>query len=128
MKKLPVSALSLFVVLAVVGLLSRTGNAAESKSAPDVQIQIQPEKTEKAPGPEGRRGEPGTPGAQGPAGTPGPQGAPGMPGPQGPGGGSSGGSTILGMDSTVALLIGAVLILVVIVAIVAISNSGSSRA
>jgi hypothetical protein len=116
MKKSLVRALSFFVVLAVVGFFASAGNTAESKSAPDVQIQIQPEKT--APGPEGAPGKPG------------PQGAPGAPGPQGAPApsGSSGGSTILGMDSTVALLIGAVLILVVIVAIVAISKSGTSRA
>jgi hypothetical protein len=122
MKKYLVSALSFVVVLAIVSFFAKAGETAETKSAPDVQIQIQPEKTEKAPGPEGPRGDPGQPGP------PGPQGAPGAPAPQA--GGSSGPSstTILGMDSTVAILVGAVLLLVVIVAIVAISKSGGSRA
>jgi hypothetical protein len=119
MKKLLISALSFFVVLAVVGLFTSAGNSAESKSAPDVQIQVQPEKP--APGPQGPEGAPGKPGPQGAPGAPGSQGAPAPSA-------SSGGATILGMDSTVALLIGAVLILVVIVAIVAISKSGSSKA
>jgi hypothetical protein len=121
MKKYLLSALSFFVVLAIVSFFANAGNTAETKSAPDVQIQIQPERTEKAPGPEGPRGEPGRPGPQGAPGTPGPQGAPGVSS------GSSGG-TILGVDSTVAFLVGGVLILVVIVAIVAISKSGGSRA
>jgi hypothetical protein len=122
MKKFLISALSLFVVLAVVGFFTTAGYTAESKGAPDVQIQIQPEKA--APGEKGRPGPEGAPGA------PGPQGAPGTPGPQGAPApsGSSGGTTFLGMDSTVALLVGAVLILVVIVAIVAISKSGTSKA
>ncbi|MGH7768236.1 MAG: collagen-like triple helix repeat-containing protein [Candidatus Binatia bacterium] len=126
MKKYLSSALSFFVVLAIVSFFAQAGNTAETKSAPDVQIQIQPERTEKAPGPEGPRGEPGRPGPQGAPGAPGPQ---GMPGTQAPGGSSgSSGSTILGVDSTVAFLVGGVLILVVIVAIVAISKSGGSRA
>jgi hypothetical protein len=116
MRKYLASALFFFVVLAVIGLGVRAGVSAE-KSAPDVQIQIQG----------GEKGSPGQEGAPGAPGAPGPQGAPGAPAPQAPPASpsSSGGTTILGMDSTVALLIGAVLILVVIVAIVAISKSGS---
>jgi hypothetical protein len=116
MRKYLTSALFFFVVLAVMDLGVRTGESAE-KGAPDVQIQIQG-------GEKGRPGEAGTPGAPG---APGPQGAPGTPAPQASPASpsSSGGTTILGMDSTVALLIGGVLILVVILAIVAVSRSGS---
>ena len=55
---------------------------------------------------------------QGPAGVPGPQGAPGPQGPAGP----SGGTQILGMDPTIALLVGLAVLAVVIVAIVAASR------
>ncbi|OFX12615.1 MAG: hypothetical protein A2V59_00925 [Armatimonadetes bacterium RBG_19FT_COMBO_69_19] len=44
--------------------------------------------------------------------------APGVPGPQGP--------TIFGMDQTTAVIVGVVLVLVVILAIVAVSRGGSS--
>jgi hypothetical protein len=115
MRKYLASALFFFVVLAVIGLGVRGGESAE-KSAPDVQIQIQG----------GEKGSPGQEGAAGAPGAPGPQGAPGAPAPASPvSPSSSGGTTILGMDSTVALLIGGVLILIIIVAIVAISKSGS---
>jgi hypothetical protein len=116
MRKYLTSALFFFVVLAVIGLGVRAGESPE-KSAPDVQIQIQGGE-KGSPGQEGAPGAPGAPGPQGAPGTPAPPAAPVSPS-------SSGGTTILGMDSTVALLIGAVLILVVIVAIVAISKSGS---
>lgn len=119
MRKYLTSALFFFVVLAVIGLGLRAGESAE-KSAPDVQIQIQG-------GEKGSPGQEGTPGAAGAPGAPGPQGAPGAPAPQASPASpsSSGGTTILGMDSTVAMLIGGVLILIIIVAIVAISKSGS---
>ena len=129
MKKYLVGVLSLFVVLAVLGLVARNSKAAESK-APDVQIQVQPggEKgspgSQGAPGTPGREGSPGTPGPQGAPGTPGPQGAPGAPGPSASSGSS--GTTFLGMDSTVAMIIGAIFVVIVIVAIVAISRGGSS--
>jgi hypothetical protein len=66
-----------------------------------------------------REGERGMPGPQGPAGAPGPQ------GPTGPAGASGG--TIMGMDSTVALLVGLGILAVVIVAIVAASRGGGHR-
>lgn len=116
MRKYLTSALFSFVVLAVIGLGVRAGVSAE-KSAPDVQIQIQG----------GEKGSPGQEGAPGAPGTPGPQGAPGAPAPQAApvSPSSSGGTTFLGMDSTVAMVLGGVLVLVVIVSIVAISRSGS---
>ena len=58
--------------------------------------------------------EPPAPGVPGPPGPPGP---PGLPGPQGP--------TIFGMDQTTAVIVGVVLVLVVILAIVAVSRGGS---
>lgn len=60
------------------------------------------------------------PGPQGERGAPGPQGPAGAPGPQGPSGPSGG--TVLGMDPTVALLVGLGVLAVVIVAIVAASR------
>lgn len=116
MRKYLTSALFFFVVLAVIGPGVRAGESAE-KSAPDVQIQIQG----------GEKGSPGQEGAPGAPGTPGPQGAPGAPAPQAApvSPSSSGGTTFLGMDSTVAMVLGGILVLVVIVSIVAISRSGS---
>ena len=116
MRKYLTSALFFFVVLAVIGLGVRAGESPE-KSAPDVQIQIQG----------GEKGSPGQEGAPGAAGAPGPQGAPGAPAPQAApvSPSSSGGTTFLGMDSTVAMVLGGVLVLVVIISIVAISRSGS---
>ena len=66
----------------------------------------------------GRQGPEGMPGREGPAGQP------GQPGPQGPAGpsGASGG-TVLGMDPTIAMLVGLGVLAVVIVAIVAASRS-----
>jgi len=66
----------------------------------------------------GRQGPEGMPGREGPAGQP------GQPGPQGPAGpsGPSGG-TVLGMDPTIAMLVGLGVLAVVIVAIVAASRS-----
>jgi hypothetical protein len=52
---------------------------------------------------------------------PGPQGPAGQPGPQGPAGPSGG--TVMGMDPTIALLVGLGVLAVVIVAIVAASRS-----
>ena len=61
--------------------------------------------------------------AQDQGGTPGPQGPQGPPGPAGPSG-----VTIFGMDQNTALLIGGlILVLVVILAIVSVSNKGSSH-
>lgn len=119
MKKYLIGVLLLFVVLGVGGLVAAQdapskdqgvkaqGQAGDTKF--DIQVQGQK-------GEEGRRGTEGTPGREGPAGAPGPQGAPGPSG-------SSGGA-ILGMDPTVALLVGLGILAVVIVAIVAASRSG----
>lgn len=57
--------------------------------------------------------EPTIPGVPGP---PGPPGEPGVPGPPGP--------MVLGMDQTTAIVVGLVLVLVVILAIVAVSRGG----
>jgi len=51
----------------------------------------------------------------------GPVGQPGQPGPQGPAGPSGG--TVLGLDPTIAMLVGLGVLAVVIVAIVAASRS-----
>ena len=80
-----------------------------------VDIRVQGPKSEQAE----RNTQPSRD-AQGPAGVPGPQGQPGPQGPAGP----SGGSTIMGMDPTIALLIGLGVLAVVIVAIVASSRGG----
>ena len=61
--------------------------------------------------------EPAPPPSQpGPPGPPGPAGPPGLPGEPGP--------TIFGMDQTTAVIVGVVLVLVVILAIVAVSRGG----
>ena len=64
----------------------------------------------------------GEQGQRGPEGRPGPEGPEGAPGPRGAAGASGG--TILGMDSTVALLLGLALVCIVIVALVAASRGG----
>jgi hypothetical protein len=64
------------------------------------------------------RNDPAPAAPQGPAGVPGPQGAPGPQGPTGP----AGGTQVLGMDPTIALLVGLAVLAVVIVAIVAASR------
>ena len=66
------------------------------------------------------QGQRGDQGSRGPSGMPGPQGAPGPQGPAGP----SGGTTVLGMDPTIALLVGLGVLAVVIVAIVAATRGG----
>jgi hypothetical protein len=73
---------------------------------------------------QGREGKEGARGPEGMPGREGPTGQPGQPGPQGPAGpsGPSGG-TVLGMDPTIALLVGLGVLAVVIVAIVAASRS-----
>ncbi|HEY1374602.1 MAG TPA: collagen-like protein [Candidatus Binatia bacterium] len=135
MRKYLVGVLSLFVVLAVLVLVARSSKAAESKT-PDVQVQVNPSQsspgTQGAPGAPGPSGREGTPGREGAPGAQGPQGSPGAPGPQGPAGApgpsassGSSGTTFLGMDSSVAMIIGAIFVLIVIIAIVAVSRSGS---
>jgi len=59
---------------------------------------------------------PSQPGPPGPPGLPGAPGTPGLPGEPGP--------TIFGMDQTTAIIVGVVLVLVVILAIVAVSRGG----
>ena len=66
----------------------------------------------------GRQGPEGMPGREGPAGQPG---QPGQQGPAGPAGPSGG--TVLGMDPTIAMLVGLGVLAVVIVAIVAASRT-----
>lgn len=87
------------------------GKATVEGKAGDTNFDIRVQGGEKdraRPGPEGREG---IPGPAGPAGQPGPQ------GPAGPSGGE-----VLGMDPTIALLVGLGVLAVVIVAIVAASR------
>lgn len=79
----------------------------------DIRIQNREKNRDQArPGPEGDRG---VQGPTGPAGEPGPR---GPAGPSGPAGGE-----VMGMDPTIALLVGLGVLAVVIVAIVAASRS-----
>ncbi len=68
------------------------------------------------PGPPGAPGAPGSPGMPGTPGAPGPQ---GTPGPESP--------TYFGMDQTTALIIGAIVVLLIIVAIVAVSRGSGGE-
>src|SRR5437870_8018257 len=68
----------------------------------------------------------GDQGQRGPEGRPGPQGTPGPQGAPGPSGSTT--TTVLGMDPTIALLIGLGVLAVVIVAIVAASRGGNRTA
>lgn len=79
----------------------------------DIKVQGGESRRDAAPAREGPSGD------RGPRG---PEGRPGQPGPQGPAG-PSGGSTVLGMDANVALMVGLGVLAVVIVAIVAASRS-----
>lgn len=106
--------------------------------APWVVAQDAPQKNEGKAKVEGRAGdtnfdvrvqggesnqERAQPGSQSDRGVPGPQGPAGAPGPQGPAGPSGpAGGEIMGMDPTVALLVGLGVLAVVIVAIVAASR------
>jgi hypothetical protein len=76
----------------------------------DIKVQGGESRRDAAPAREGDRGARG------------PEGRPGQPGPQGPAG-PSGGSSVLGMDANVALMVGLGVLAVVIVAIVAASRS-----
>jgi Collagen triple helix repeat (20 copies) len=78
-------------------------------------------------GEKGDRGDRARPGREGREGAPGPSGPAGEPGPQGPAGpaGPAGGQ-VLGMDPTIALLVGLGVLAVVIVAIVAASRGRES--
>ena len=86
------------------------GRAGDSNF--DIRVQGGETKQDKTPA--AREGRPGTPGPSGPAGAPGPQ---GPAGPAGPSGGE-----VMGMDPTIALLVGLGVLAVVIVAIVAASR------
>jgi len=94
--------------------VSAKGQSGDTKF--DIQVGKGDEPQRGAQGPEGEKG---LPGREGPSGAPGPQGPPGPAG--------SSGGTFLGMDPTVALLIGLAILAVVIVAIVAASRGGGSR-
>jgi hypothetical protein len=71
---------------------------------------------------QGGEADRGQPPREGDRGLPGPQGPMGERGPQGPSG-PAGGGAVLGMDPTIALLVGLAVLAVVIVAIVAASRS-----
>ena len=86
------------------------GRAGDSNF--DIRVQGGETKQDRAPA--GREGREGATGPAGPAGAPGPQ---GPAGPAGPSGGE-----VMGMDPTVALLVGLGVLAVVIVAIVAASR------
>jgi hypothetical protein len=96
----------LAVVVLIASALGLLGLAAHAQEPPAAPPNVQP-----APLPE--PGPPGPPGAPGAPGAPGPQGPPGPPG-----------NLILGMDPAVAVILGAALLIVVIVAIVAMSRGG----
>jgi hypothetical protein len=87
------------------------GTSIEGRAG-DTNFNVRVQEGEKQQPPRGPEGDRGMPGPQGPAGTPGPQ------GPSGPSGGS-----VLGMDPTIAMLVGLGVLAVVIVAIVAASRS-----
>jgi hypothetical protein len=88
---------------------SKTESVERRSSETNLNVDIQP----------GERGAPGERGPEGRPGEPGPQGAPG------PSGGSGG--SILGMEPTVAVLLGLAVLLVAIVAIVAASRGGETH-
>jgi hypothetical protein len=126
MKKYLLSSLMVLVVLALGTFASaQTADRNEGKArvegkAGDSSFNMQVQTDRGDSGQAARRPEAdrGPAGAPGPRGEPGPQGAPGPQGPAGPSGG------FLGMDPTVALLVGLGVLAVVIVAIVAASRGG----
>lgn len=93
------------------GKTSIEGRAGDNKF--EVQVQNQERSRDQAT--PGNQGRDGAPGPAGPAGEPGPR---GPAGPSGPAGGQ-----VMGMDPTIALLVGLGVLAVVIVAIVAASRS-----
>ena len=126
MKKLA-GILCLMLTLGIVSIAAaqdspgqKEGSAASQKKSggANVDIRIQGEK-----GNQTERGTQPSRESQGPAVVPGPQGQPGPQGPAGP----SGGTTVLGMDPTMALLVGLGILAVVIVAIVAAARSGQTH-
>ncbi|HET8563130.1 MAG TPA: hypothetical protein VFM35_04560 [Candidatus Binatia bacterium] len=122
-----IAALILFVTVGVATLAGaqdspgqdsprkNEGFSAQGKAG-DTKFDVQVGPREPQRDPLGSQGERGRPGPEGPAGAPGPQGPAGAPGPSG--------GTILGMDATIALLVGLGILAVVIVAIIAASNRG----
>ena len=119
MKKSLLGALLVLFVLGVGSVASaqapekNDGKARIEGKAGDSSFSMEAQK-----GDSGERARPGPEGDRGPAGVPGPQGAPGPQGPAGPSGG------FLGMDPTIAMLVGLGVLAVVIVAIVAASRGG----
>ena len=112
-----VSALLLFFALGFASIAAAQdapqkseGKATIEGKAGDTNFDIRVQGGEKNASP----AREGTPGPSGPAGQPGPQ---GPAGPSGPSGGQ-----VLGMDPTIALLVGLGVLAVVIVAIVAASR------
>jgi len=91
---------------------SKEKGASIEGRAGDTNFNLRVQQGEKQQGPQSPEGDRGMPGPQGPAGVPGPQ------GPSGPSGGS-----VIGMDPTIAMLVGLGVLAVVIVAIVAASRS-----
>ena len=115
-----VSALLLFFALGFASIAiaqdapqKSEGKATIEGKAGDTNFDIRVQGGEKNASP-AREGREGAPGPSGPAGQPGPQ---GPAGPSGPSGGQ-----VLGMDPTIALLVGLGVLAVVIVAIVAASR------
>jgi hypothetical protein len=121
MKKYLLGAL---MVLLVLGVGTLAGAQAPEKSEGKAKVEGQAgdssfsAEVQQDKGERNERVRPGPQGDRGPAGAPGPQGSPGPQGPSGPAGG------FLGMDPTVALLVGLGVLAVVIIAIVAASRGG----
>ena len=116
------SAILFFFVVGFAGLTGAQESPQKNEGKAEVEgkagdtnfdIRVQGERREDRTRPE-KEGRPGTPGPAGPAGE---HGAQGPAGPAGPAGGQ-----VLGMDPTVALLVGLGVLAVVIVAIVAASR------
>jgi hypothetical protein len=128
MKKYLIGVLSFLVMSAAIAGIALAQDSAGKNDGAKVQgqagdtkfdVRVQGEKQDRSPNVP-QQGDRGVAGPQGPAGAPGPQ------GPAGPAGSSSG--SFLGMDSTVALFLGLGVFAIVIIAIVASSRSGSTRA
>lgn len=127
MKKYLIVTLILFFAVGVATIAAAQDSPRKDEGvkaqgqAGDTKFDVQVGKGEEGQrGPEGREGDRGLPGREGPSGAPGPQGPPGPAG--------SSGGTFLGMDPTIALLVGLGILAVVIVAIVAASRSGGREA
>jgi hypothetical protein len=128
MKKYLIGVLSFLIMsAAIAGIALAQGSAGKNDGAKvqgqagdtKFDVRVQGEKQDRSPNVP-QQGDRGVAGPQGPSGAPGPQ------GPAGPAGSSSG--SFLGMDSTVALFLGLGIFAIVIIAIVASSRSGSTRA